>query len=219
MRTEMDIYQVRMLINELPNLMTFIYPGFIAIFLFKFFNALDIEFTKGTLVKVVSLSFLMKIVYDHFMYNCRLTNPVLYHLLFSACVVVVAYVAYRLHKAKWLNKIFKKLKINTVVEKNEIELMDSGDDPIWVRVYLKDRKYSYEGFIGSYEMDKKKRQYFSLLKFKKYRLDEDGVKVKDPVESNQTNDSRVVIYYDEISSIERPDKKEKVKKVENKEPC
>lgn len=116
---------------------------------------------------------------------------------------VVPYIAHVAQKSDVLKEVFSFLDIQTSMDENEIDVLDDGEISPWLKVYLRNDKFVYEGYLGKSELEEGKKQFISLKKYRKYILDEKGNPQKPYIENNITDDDVVVIYYDDIEIIEK----------------
>lgn len=154
---------------------------------------------KGIVAKAVVVSFLYKICLDRLNIKLEMT----YHFLMLCSSVIIPYIAILIQKSDTIKDLFDFLEIRTSFKDNEIDILDNGEISPWLKIYMRNEKIVYEGFLGSKELEDGKRQFISLKKYRKYILDEKG-RPKEPfIEKHNTDDDEVIIFYDEIKLIEK----------------
>ena len=195
----MTAYDILKILDSLANYVVYLYPGYITIYIFYFLKGITLEDTKGIAIKSIVLSFLYKLCVDKLQFN----SDIGYHIAMIAIAIIVPYVGYCAQKNKLVKKIFVILGIHTMFEDNEIDYLNTGTVAPWVRVYLKNTDFVYEGFLTEYELEGNKRQCVILKKYRKYLLDETGKPQKPFIHNFCTDDDAVVIYYDDIKIIEK----------------
>ena len=126
-----------------------------------------------------------------------------YHFCMMGVSTVTPYIAHVAQESDVLKDIFNFLDIQTSMDENEIDVLDDGEKSPWLRVYMRNGKFVYEGYLGKRELEEGKKQFISLKKYRKYILDEKGNPQKPYIENNITDDDVVVIYYDDIEIIEK----------------
>lgn len=195
----MSADDVLKILDSIARYIVYFYPGYITLYVYNFIKAKTLKDEKGTIIKAVVLSFLYKTCID----KLQISSEIAYHFWLILISVVVPYMADFLQKKKALKNILEFLNIPTSLEENEIDMLETEKTSPWLRVYMRDRKFIYEGYLGNRELEEGKRCFISLKQYEKYVLDQNGIPESLCTEKNETDDDVVVIYYDDIMIIEK----------------
>ena len=195
----MSVDDILKLMDSIATYIVYFYPGYISLYVYHFLKAKTLKDEKGTIAKSIVISFLYKICVDRF----HLSSEIAYHFCMIGVSTVVPYIAHVAQKSDVLKEVFSFLDIQTSMDENEIDVLDDGEISPWLKVYLRNDKFVYEGYLGKSELEEGKKQFISLKKYRKYILDEKGNPQKPYIENNITDDDVVVIYYDDIEIIEK----------------
>lgn len=190
------------IIDSIPQYIRYVYPGYVAMYIFSFLRGKTLLETKAVIVKAIAISYIFTVISSVFSLKTEIgENAVL-----IVMAVAFPYAAYRIGKSQWVKEWFKRLKINTTLWENEMESLAGDDNKAWLVVYLKDDIVVYEGSLGDKELEDGRRQFITLEAYYKYYVDEDG-KPKEPyIEDHEGNyEEKVVIFYDNIKRIEKRD--------------
>ena len=205
--------QIIYVIEKLPPYICYIYPGYISMFLFYYFNGLTLNDTKSKVIKCITLSYLyilvakkviIPFVNESKCIELSCENQALdFHIVLILLSVIIPYFIYiGLFKNDMLTKILKFLSIDTVTYKNEINLLQSKyDDTIWIRVYMKDKNLVYSGSLTENELEEGKAKFFCLSKYRKYLIKQNG-KEKKLVDFSNDDKEKVLIYLEQVSHFE-----------------
>lgn len=194
----MNADEILRVLDSLAKYIVYIYPGYITIYLYRFFRAKCADGNKEIVFKSIAISFLYKLVLDKTLSETEIT----YHFWMIVISVIVPYIAYQAQKSIVVQSILEILGINTRFEENEIEILDNGKYSAWVKVYLKEDNIVYEGFLGETEMESGKRQFIILKKYRKYILNKSG-HPKPYIEEHEHDEDKVLIFYDDVKRIEK----------------
>ena len=190
------------IIDSIPQYIRYVYPGYVAMYIFSFLRGNTLLETKAVIVKAIAISYIFTVISSVF----SLTTEIGEDAVLIVMAVAFPYAAYRIGKSQWVKEWFKRLKINTTLWENEMESLAGDDNKAWLVVYLKDDIVVYEGSLGDKELEAGRRQFITLEAYYKYYVDEDG-KPKEPyIEDHEGNyEEKVVIFYDNIKRIEKRD--------------
>lgn len=177
----------------------YFYPGYITLYIYYFLKAKTLQDKKGIVAKAIVLSFLYTTCVDRFLN----ISDIRYHVMLILIAIIIPYIANSLQKSSVLRSIFNVLGIDISMEENEIDILDTGELSSWLKVYLRDSKLVYEGYLGDRELESGKKRFISLKKYRKYILDANGKPLEPYIEENETDDDIVIIYYDDIERIEK----------------
>lgn len=201
----MSVEDILKILDSIAKYIVYFYPGYLTIYIYYFLKAKTLKDDKGIIVKSVVLSFLYKILLD----KAYIESEILYHFWMICISIIVPYIGYSIQKSDMLMTFFELYEIPTSFEDNEIDMLDNSDISPWLKIYIKNEQFVYEGFLGSKELEDGKRRFISLKKYRKYILDEYGRPQEPYIENHDTDDDEVVIFYDEIKLIEKNKIKEK----------
>lgn len=194
----MSADEILKILDSLAKYVIYIYPGYITIYLYRFFRAKCVDGNKETLFKSIVISFLYKMILD----KAPLETEIMYHVWMIVISTVVPYAAYMAQKSDVIQHAMEIFGISTRFEENEIEILDNGEYSAWVTVYLKEDKVVYEGFLGETEMEPGKRQFIILKKYRKYTLDKKG-HPNPYIEEHEKDEDKVLIFYEDVKRIEK----------------
>ena len=201
------------LIDELPGYISYIYPGFLTIWLYCFLRGNRFNIGKYVIMLSVGISF-MYIVFAEYVIipfvneklNIGYINSSVVDIKFNIILFIMAvFVPYIINLIVGWNKIdeiLKKMCIQTSVRDNEFDvLQDYYKNAIFITVYIKNTNLAYSGYMMQKEMDKDSRRFICLWKYRKFEVNQDTSlkKVDDHIDDDK---ERVVIYYDDISHFE-----------------
>lgn len=205
----MAVENILKIIDSLAEYIVYFYPGYMTIYIFYFLRAKTLKDENNVIAKAVVISFIYKLFVDKVPLDklsqgrILLDSKISYHVLLILIAVVVPYIGYRMQKSEKIIIIFNLLKITTRFEDNEIDILDNQEISAWLKVYMQDEKIVYEGFLGDKELESGKRQFISLKKYRKYILGDDGRPKEPYIEEHDSDDDVVVIFYNQIKTIEK----------------
>lgn len=194
----MSADEILKILDSLANYVIYIYPGYITIYLYRFFRAKCVDGNKETLFKSIVISFLYKMILD----KAPLETEIMYNIWMIIISAVIPYAAYMAQKSDAIQHAMEIFGISTRFEENEIEILDNGECSAWVTVYLKEDKVVYEGFLGETEMEPGKRRFIILKKYRKYTLDKKG-HPNPCIEEKEKDEDKVLIFYEDVKRIEK----------------
>ena len=205
--------EIKSIIEMLPVYLCYIYPGYITMFLFYYFRALTLGDTKAKIIKSIVISYLYIILTENFIipqintYLCKKVannyDSLGFNLILIGLSVIVPYAIYMfLFKNRLMEKISKKVGIDTTLDRNEIDMLQRKyDQPIWIYVYLKNGNIMYEGSLTEKELEEGRVKFFCLSKYRKNLLKTNG-KIKILDDYGDDAKQKVLIYFDQISHFE-----------------
>lgn len=209
----MTVKEISEIIELLPMYLCYIYPGYITMFLFYYFRALTLSDTKAKVIKSIVLSYLYIIMSRCYIiprlnalacFNISNQYDSLeFNIVLIILAVVVPYLIYMfLYKNGLMEKILRKLGIETTMDRNEIQMLQRKySDNIWIYVYLKNGNIMYEGSLTEQELEHGKSRFFCLSKYRKRLIKTNG-KLKTLADYSQDEKEKVLIYFDQISHFE-----------------
>lgn len=209
------------IINQLPEYIKLLYPGYITIYLYYFFRAITVRENKTVIFKALILSYIYNIIIDDlcdvFFIQGNLNYEVAYNLLLILVSIIVSYVSYRIVKSKYTIDILQWFKVYTTFSTNEIEeLQNQSKNGTWMVVFLRDSKIVYEGYLINKEMEPDKRQYITLSNYRKYIIDNSGRPVEPYIEDHSDNENeKALIFYELVTNCEIRDTQIKETQVDN----
>lgn len=196
----MSAAEIIQVIDVIPGYITYIYPGYLTIYIYLFFRAKSLLDSKAVFFKAIGISF----IYIQFLELFHIRNPFAFNLILIAISVGIAYIAYLFVKSETVSKILKIFEIETTYWDNEIEALQGFDHGAWIVIYLNNDDVVYEGYIDFKELEEGKRQYICLSQYRKYQLEKDGRPKKPYLEEHDSEiDEKVVVFYKDIKRIEK----------------
>lgn len=198
-------------INEILKLITqylvYIYPGLITYVIYRFAMARNIDESKNTLIKIITISF----IYNKILSVIFKTDPVDFcfwiHVLLIVIACVIPIALNILIKNNWINKPLKFIGLDTEIYDNQMDILFRKEKgSVWVRVYLDEQNIMYEGALRNYESDLSKEQSVILSGYKMNEINENKEYIlkynfendhKQWVRIMQTNITRIEFDYNE----------------------
>lgn len=205
----MTVEEVLQILN---NYITYIYPGLISIFVYKYLDGKKIEENRIIIIKSIVISYLY-IVFLQKIIQFDLHNPkptrVLLHVILLIVSIVLPIILYKTVNAKWFEKIVKWLKISTRRSSNPIEIALSKGEKPWVCVYMDELGIMYEGYIRNYVKDVERMTYIMLSQYRISKIKENTntyeqtypVSIQGTV-SDVSKKDWVILYFEYITRIE-----------------
>lgn len=192
------------IIDAIPQYIRYVYPGYLAMFIFCFLRGTTLRETKAAIVKAIAISYIFTVILN----LIPLKTEIAENVALIAMSVILPYIAYLFGTFRWVKWVLRHLKVNTTLWSNEMESLIGDDNCGWLVVYLKDDDVVYEGSLGNRELEDGRRQFITLEAFYKYRLDKEGYPIEPYIEDHEGNyEEKVVIFYDSIKRIEKRDTK------------
>lgn len=197
------------IINSIPEYIEYIYPGYLAIFLYLFFKGKTIKDNSYIIIKSIAISYVCIVFKEtcaEILHLEFLKIP--YALKENICLIILsiggAYILHLLTSSNKVQEMLNKIGIDTTFYDNEIEALSDFGKGAWLCVYLKNDKVVYEGSLGNKELEEGKRKYICLDAYYKYFLDEEEQPIEPYIEDHEGNyKETVMIFYDDIKRIER----------------
>ena len=190
------------IIDAIPQYIRYVYPGYLAMFIFCFLRGTTLRETKAVLVKAIAISYIFTVILS----LIPLETEIAENAVLIVMSVILPYIAYLFGTFRWVKWVLRHLKVNTTLWSNERESLIGDDNCGWLVVYLKDDNVVYEGSLGNRELEAGRRQFITLEAFYKYRLDKKGYPKEPYIEDHEGNyEEKVVIFYDSIKRIEKRD--------------
>ena len=190
------------IIDAIPRYIRYVYPGYLAMYIFCFLRGTTLRETKAVLVKAIAISYIFTVILS----LIPLKTEIAENAVLIAMAVIFPYIAYLFGRFRWVKCVLKGMKVNTTLWSNEMESLIGDDNCGWLVVYLKDDDVVYEGSLGNRELEEGRRQFITLEAYYKYRLDKKGYPKEPYIEDYEGNyEEKVVIFYDSIKRIEKRD--------------
>lgn len=201
-----DILQI------LNNYITYIYPGLVSIFVYKYLEGKKIEENNIIVIKSISISYLYMVFLQKVIQldlNIPELTKILPHVVLLIVSIVLPIILYKIVNAKWFEKIQKKLKISTRRSSNPIEIALAKGETPWVCVYMDELGIMYEGYIRNYVKDVDRLTYLMLSQYKISKLDVNTNKYEQTYPasiqgtvSDVSKKDWVILYFEHITRIE-----------------
>ena len=201
-----DILQI------LNNYITYIYPGLLSIFVYKYIEGRKFEENYILVIKSISISYLY-IVFLQKVIRLNMSIPkltrILPHVILLTVSIILPIVLYKIVNAKWFEKLKKRLNIKTRMSSNPIEIALSNEKEPWVSVYMDELGVMYDGYIRNYVKDTEHMSYLMLSQYRISKLNEDTNVYEQTfpteIEGTVANVSKkewVILYFKDITRIE-----------------
>lgn len=215
----LDVENILKIIDILPKLIEYIYPGYLTIYVYLFLRGKTLKDSNYIFIKSVAISYVFLSLFDtmgnikFYQTNIRPYFKFPHSLKLNLFLIIISftfsYIAYRIVISKQIINIFDHLKINTTFYDNEIEVLANFNEGAWVCVYLNNDDVVYEGSIGMKQLEDGKKKYICLNSYYKYLLNDDGKPKDEYIEDHADNTNEIVmIFYDDIKRIEKRDAKQ-----------
>lgn len=197
----MPFEDIKSLIDEIPNYIQYIYPGYITIYLYYFFRGLTLKDGKNVIVKSIAISYIY-IIFLNNMIKVQYSS-LGYNIWLIVIGILVAYVSYFLIECEKIANLLGKINIATSTKLNEIEavLDSSSGNKAWLKIYLKEDNVIYEGSLFKFELESDRRCFVMLSGYRKYQVESDKSE-KLLIDFKFQNKERVIIYSEDIKCIE-----------------
>jgi len=201
-----DILQI------LNNYITYIYPGLISIFVYKYLEGKKFEENGIIVIKSIAISYLYMVFLQKVIQldlNIPKLTKILPHVVLLIASIVLPTILYKIVNSKWFEKIQKWFKISTRRSSNPIEIALSKGEIPWVCVYMDELGIRYEGYIRNYVKDVERATYLMLSQYKISKLDEKSREYKQTyparvagIEPDVSKKDWVILYFEHITRIE-----------------
>ncbi len=193
--------QAQIVLQNIANYITYIYPGIISIYWNNFLEAKSTKDTQALIIKSFSISFLYNIVLNTIL-PCNFTI-IKYNILLIFISVLCPYIYNKIKYSKIARIICEFLGIRTCISGVPFELLKNSEEKYTcLKVYLTDNVTSYIGYMDKYEYEEIKEKFVILVGYKKYIIENSNEKI---VINNgaEQYDQKVFIKYSEIKVIEK----------------
>ena len=196
----------------LNNYITYIYPGLLSIFVYKYLEGKKFEENNIIVIKSIAISylymvFLQKVIQLNL--NIPKLTKIFPHLVLLIVSVVLPIILYKIVNAQWFEKVQKWMKISTRRSSNPIEIALSKGETPWVCVYMDEIGIMYEGYIRNYVKDVDRLTYLMISQYKISKLDESTNTYKQTYPaiipgtvSDVSKKDWVILYFEYITRIE-----------------
>lgn len=200
----MNADDILKIIRAIPEYITYIYPGYLTIYVYYFLRGKTLKDTNSIVIKSLAISYVCISILDIVVKKAGISSMIFENVILIFLAVLGAYIAFRVVKASRIHKFLEWMNVETTFYDNEMETLAEFNKGAWLIVYLKDDNVIYEGSLGYKEMETDKRQYITLQAYKKYFLDDRGKEMA-PGIVDYTEDYKEVtmIFYDSIKRIEK----------------
>ena len=188
-------------IHIIIDLIPLIYPGIISISVYNFMSAITTKENKLFLIKAVSIGYLFNLCLGWL----KVDNVYLFNGALLISSFVLPFIIYKFIHSNFIINLLNSLKIYTAIVDNDIQLMCSGQKKgNYVRIYLKNEHFAYEGYVRTYEKEHDRKRYIILAYYKFIGFDDNYKEILIYERNNKLND-QVLIYEDDVKRIEKYD--------------
>lgn len=196
----MDASFITEIIKELPEILKYIYPGYISLWIHNALIARNLKESDHLLIKVIVIS------YIYVQIICGISvikdNEIIQNVLLIILSLSIPYIGYLLKESSILSFIENFLKIDTSPATDIIDKIKQPDGT-WVRAYMDDIGVMYEGSLRHDRMNPDEEKCIALSGFISYKISSDDRKLESIIEDNTNDNSKwVALKYDLISRIE-----------------
>ena len=196
----------------LNNYITYIYPGLLSIFIYKYLEGKKFEENNITVIKSIAISYLYMVFFQNVVQlnlNIPKLTKIFPHVVLLTISVVLPFILYKILNTKYFEKIREWLKISTRSSSNPIEIALSKEKSPWVCVYMDKIGIMYEGYIRNYVKDEDRMSYLMISQYKISKINKSTNTYKQtyPEKTGETEpDVRqqdwVILYFEHITRIE-----------------
>jgi len=172
-----------------------------------FFRGISIKDQKSVILKSIAFSYLINILVEKFKrYN---ENSVLaFNLYLIVFSVFISYISYLLIEDKELKNILNYFGISTSTSLEEIAVLKGNEKNTFLRIYLKNQPYVYEGFLSDHEVEAcNDTRFLTLMGYKQYEITKDSDYYNETIIQNKNYseqyEEKVLIYFKDIERIEK----------------
>lgn len=190
------------IIQNLASYIIYMYPGTISLYVMNFLEAKSIKETTAYVVKIFSISYLYNIVLSIYIdYKSAM-------FLYNAILIVISFVmpilVFKFKYSKCFSCICSKFGIRTCVTGVPFELIKNKDETYTcLKVYLKNSKSVYIGYMQNYEYERNKENYLILTGYKKYLIEKMGKEKCLETHKADEYKEKVYIKCEEIKVVEK----------------
>lgn len=158
----MGILDLSQIIDELPNILMYICPGYITLWIHNSVIARKLEQNNYMIIKSIVLSYIYVMV-ARWVY---FINP----LIIVSIIAVICGVAFRkIITSKCFNKIVQFFGIDSTPHNDIIDRLRDISGT-WFRVYLDAQSIMYEGYLRYDRMDVEDERVIALSGYIKYKI-------------------------------------------------
>lgn len=205
----MDGQQLLELIKLIPQIIIYIYPGYLTLWLYSFFNGKSLKEEKSNSIKYIAISSIYIAILDgvnSFFINREIIifhNATAVFILKNAGLILLLFslslAAYFIKKSKGIENFLEWIGVPVTTNDNIIEEFRKDGDT-WLEVYMNNSSAVYRGYLTLHRMEDKDDNAIILSRYKLYMQLEDGrlTLIKDHF---NYEDRKVVIKFKDISRI------------------
>lgn len=169
----MDINWVNDLIENIPNIISYIVYGYVYLSVFYWISFKDNDDFENLLIKSVAVSYLLTNIFDLIVnkYNIMFVDDYDKVIKYFIASAILGFLVGKIISHRWFNHILYKLNIERTMNKN---IWDDVIKPFtWVRVFMEDGS-SYQGQV-KYIEPFKSEPIIALITWQKLDVDVDIV--------------------------------------------
>lgn len=199
-----DSKQAYILLQNIANYATYIYPGIISIYWNNFLEAKSTKDTQALIIKSFSISFLYNIALTAIFDSIHIyTNTVEYNAWLIFVAVLFPYFYDKIKFCKITRTLCEFLRIRTCISSVPFELLKTTEEKYTcLKIYLTDNITTYIGYMDKYEYEEGKERFIILVGYKKYIITNNKEECVIDNKAEQY-DQKVFIKYNEIKVIEK----------------
>lgn len=191
------------IIRNLSTYVIYFYPGTISLYVMNFLEAKSLKENTAYVVKMFAISYLYNLILGKFI--AYKNSMLLYNAVLIAISFIMPLLIFKIKFSNCFSCVCSAIGIRTCMTGVPFELIKSkGEEYTCIKVYLKDNRYVYIGYMQNYEYEKNSENFLILTGYKKYVIKEEKFKEKQLENHPADNCSeKVYIKCDEIKVIEK----------------
>lgn len=205
---------VKDIIDYLPTLICYLYPGILTIYVFLFGRSEKFKITSNGIFFSIILSYI-EILFLRLIFNivnlipfvdlsCSL-HDILFNFALLMFAVLLGYFTFLINKSEKFSDLLEKLNIQTRMETNEIQILKAelgfeDKESLYMKVYIADSPIAYMGYLRNKEVEYGNNRFFCLSHYQKIMIKDDGK--ENVIYKAQNDEDRVTIYYNQIKYFE-----------------
>lgn len=165
--------EIKEILDLIKQYIVFVYPGLITFAIYRFAVARNIDESKNTVIKSISISYVYILLLSYIFKKEHSQFGIMQHLILIVVSCAVPIVWNIIIKMGWFSRVLIFLGINTEIYDNQLDILRYKEkEGVWVRAYMDEQKIMYEGSLRNYESDMSKEQQIILSGYRFYIYDE-----------------------------------------------
>ena len=189
------------IIDEIPNYIQYIYPGYLTIYIYLFCRGGKIHNNKVMIVQSIAISYVEIQIIEYFTeFDKNSIQATLGYLVLS---FAIAYSCFWVTTNRtWIPKLLKGMNIYHTFYGNEMEMLSEFYKGAWLVVYLKE-DVVYEGALHTTELEDGKQKHITLTNYSKYKNEADYLNGDAACNYEEYDNEIALVFYENIKRIEK----------------